>query len=357
MVRCFLVLEDGTALEGVSFGHESAVLGEMVFTTSMSGYQESITDPAYKGQIIVSAFPMVGCYGMNGRFENSDSIHAAGLVVRKYCDEPSDMYGGETLGNCLRKNKVPGISGIDTRDVVTAIRDNGSMSAAIVFDESDISSVKKKLKEKRKTENLVTLVSSKKIIRTDNKKKVTIGLIDCGTDRNLIRDLSDIYNVIVFPYDTKAKDIIDSNVKAVIISNGPGDPSHPEITDTVTATVREIFSKLPIAGISFGAQVIASAFGCRIIKLKFGHHGSNQPVRHEKRAYITYQNHMFTIDADSMNGTELIADHFNVNDGTVEGFTHKELPIFGIQYYPIPRKYEQDSFFYKALERIIGVKP
>ncbi|MDR0791094.1 MAG: carbamoyl-phosphate synthase small subunit, partial [Methanomassiliicoccaceae archaeon] len=188
------------------------------------------------------------------------------------------------------------------------------------------------------------------------KKKLTVGLIDCGACRSLIRDLSDSYNIIVFPYSTKAKDILDSGVSAVIISNGPGDPSHPDIMGTVANTVKELSSKMPIAGISFGAQVIAAAFGCKIKRLKFGHHGSSQPVRHERRAYITYQNHMFTIDPGTIDGTDLVADQFNVNDGSVEGFSHKRLPIFGIEYYPIPKRYENDSFFYRELERITEAK-
>ncbi|MDR0778805.1 MAG: carbamoyl phosphate synthase small subunit, partial [Methanomassiliicoccaceae archaeon] len=303
MVRCFLVLEDGTVLEGVSFGHEGAVLGELVFTTSMSGYQESITDPAYKDQILVSAFPLVGSYGVSERFECSDIVHIKGMVVREYCNEPSDMYGGRTLDDYLKAHKVPGISGIDTRDVVMAVRSNGSMNAALVFDDKEIPGVKKRLKEKIASKDLVTLVSPKKIRKIDNKKKVTVGLIDCGACRSLITDLSDIYNIVIFPHDTKAKDILDSNVKAVVISNGPGDPSHPEIMRTAVNTVKELRSKVPIAGISFGAQVIAAAFGCKIVKLKFGHHGSSQPVKHEKRAYITYQNHMFTIDPGTISGT------------------------------------------------------
>jgi carbamoyl-phosphate synthase small subunit len=356
MVRCFLVLEDGTVLEGVSFGHEGAVLGEIVFTTSMSGYQESITDPAYKGQILVSSFPLVGDYGVCERYDCSGAVHISGMVVREYCNEPSDMYGGRTLDDYLRSQKVPGISGVDTRDVVMAVRNNGSMNAAIVFDENEIQNIKKKLKEKSASKNLVDLVSPKKIIKIDNKKKITVGVIDCGACRNLIDSLSDIYNVVVFPYNIKAKDILDSNVNAVIISNGPGDPSHPDIMRTVVNTVKELSSKAPIAGISFGAQIIAEAFGCKTVKLKFGHHGSSQPVRHDRRAYITYQNHMFTIDADSMNGTDLVADQFNVNDGTIEGFSHKKLPIFGIEYYPIPKKYESDSFFYTALEKMTEAK-
>jgi carbamoyl-phosphate synthase small subunit len=354
MVRCFLVLEDGTVLDGVSFGHEGAVLGELVFTTSMSGYQEDLSDPAYKGQILVSSFPLVGCYGVSDAFGMSDAVQASGCVVKEYCEEPSDMYGGRTLGEYLRKHRVPGISGVDTRDIVIRIRENGAMNAAIVFDEKDIAAMKKKLKEKRGKENLVRSVSCKGIKKISNGRPVSIGLIDCGADRGLISDLSEMFDLVIFPYDVKAKDIIGSNVKGVVISNGPGDPGHPDIAGSLVRTIKELPPSMPLAGIGLGAQAIAVAFGCKTVKLKFGHHGSSQPVKHGTRVHITHQNHMYTVDPDSMDGTGLIADQFNVNDGTLEGFSHRTLPVFGIQYYPVSPRYENDSFFYSSLEKLTG---
>ena len=355
MVRCFLVLEDGTVLEGVSFGHEGAVLGEMVFTTSMSGYQESMTDPAYKGQILVSAFPMIGCYGVNERYEMSSAVHVAGVVVREYNAEPSDMYGGKTLDKYLKEYNVPGITGIDTRDVVARIRDNGVMNAAIVHSEKDIADVKKRLKEHTSV-NLVRSVSTKEIKKIGSGKKVTIGLIDCGADRGLTEDLAAVYDVVMFPYDTGSKEIMSSKVKGLVISNGPGDPGHPDIANTLVKTIKELSPSMPMAGIGFGAQAIAIAFGCRTVKMRFGHHGPSQPVRQGDRTHITYQNHLYTVDAGSADGSGIIIDQTNVNDGTAEGFSHKSLPIFGIQYYPMSPKYDVDPFFYNKLEIIMGVR-
>jgi carbamoyl-phosphate synthase small subunit len=354
MVRCFLVLEDGTALEGESFGHPGTVAGEIVFTTSMSGYQESITDPAYKGQILVSAFPLIGCYGISDKYDISDKAHISGLVVREYCKEPSDMYGGRTLDDFLKEQKVPGISGIDTRDIVGTIRDNGTMNAAIVSTEKEIEAVKKKLKKfDLDKEALVPLVSSKNVKKIDNGKKVTIGVLDCGADRRMIEDLSSFYNVIVFPHDTKAKEITASKVKALVVSGGPG---NPDIVTNVTETIKQLSVALPIAGVALGAQLIANAFGCKTMKLKFGHHGSSQPVKHSDRVFITTQNHMYTIDPASVKGTGIVIDQKNVNDGTTEGFSHSSLPIFGIMYQPSSPKYETHSFFYEKLQNITEVR-
>ncbi|MCL1984037.1 MAG: carbamoyl-phosphate synthase small subunit, partial [Methanomassiliicoccaceae archaeon] len=242
MVRCFLVLENGTVLEGVSFGHESAVLDEMIFTTCMSGYQEYLTDPAYKGKILVSAFPLVGDYGVNERYSQSDSVHVSGLVVREYSEDPTDMYGGRTLDEYLKENKVPGISGIDTRDIIRMIRGEGAMGAAIVREEKDIDAAKKKLKEKREDSDLVKLVSAKEKMTIDNGKGIKIGVIDCGVRRNMIRDLSEYYDIVIFPYTAKAGEMIGSGVDGVIISHGPGNPAHPEIMSTVVKTVKELSS-------------------------------------------------------------------------------------------------------------------
>jgi len=355
MVRSFLVLENGTVLEGVSFGHVGTVLGEIVFTTSMAGYQESITDPASKGHIVVSAFPMVGCYGINERYDMSGAVQAAGLAVHEYCDEPSDMYSGKTLGEYLKENKVSGISGLDTRDVVKIIRKEGTMRAAIVFDEKEIDGVKKMLKGGHEQRNLVGLVSSKEKKMIDNKKGVTVGLIDCGVNRDVIMNLSLKYDIAVFPYDVSAEDILSAKVGGVVVSHGPGDPGHPDLVKTVD-TIKKISSSLPVAGIGIGAQMIALAFGGKTVKLKFGHHGSSQPVKEGNRARITTQNHLYSADTASLDGTDLIADQFNVNDGGLEGFRHGKLPVFGIQYHPAPVEFENDSFFYAKLGEIMAVK-
>jgi carbamoyl-phosphate synthase small subunit len=320
----------------------------------MSGYQESLTDPAYKGQILVSSFPLAGDYGVNERFDSSDRVHASAFVVREYNNEPSDMYGGRTLGDLLKKNKIPGIFGIDTRDLVTMIRSSGTMKGAIVFDKKDVAGAKKKFKERTGGENPVGLVSTKKIMKIGNKGKATVGVIDCGADRGLINDMSELYDVIVFPYDTKAEEIRKHKVKALVVSNGPGDPAHPDIVKTVVKTIKDLYSAVPIIGLSLGAQTVALAFGCKTYKMKHGHHGCNQPVKHGIRVRITAQNHLYSVDPDSLKGTGLIIDQVNVNDGTPEGFSHEKLPVYGMQYYPAPLRYEEDSIFYGILKKVTG---
>ena len=354
MVRCFLVLEDGTVFEGVPFGHEGTVTGELVFTTSMSGYQESITDPAYKGQMLVSAFPMAGCYGTNDKYDISGKAHVSGLVVLEYCKEPSDMYGGRTLHDYLKEQKVPGISGVDTRDIVGIIRDKGAMNAAIVHNEKDITDVAKKLKKfDIGKEDLVSSVSTERIKKIDNGKGIAVGIIDCGADRRMIDDLSEKYDIIVFPYDTKAKDIIAANVKALVISSGPGNPDNVK---PAVKLIKDLSTSMPMAGVALGALLIAKAFGCKTIKLKFGHHGGSQPVKHNEHVYITAQNHMYAVDQASMKGTGLVTDQINVNDGTTEGFSHSSLPIFGIMYQPVSPKYDPHPYFYERLNSITGVR-
>jgi len=334
MVRCFLVLEDETIMEGESFGFVGDVFGEVVFSTGMGGYQEGMTDPSSRGQILVMAYPLIGNYGVCDDFNQSDRIHTCGLVVREYCADPSGMYGGRTLGDLMVKQKVPGISGIDTRALIIKIRQSGTLRGAIVFDEGSIKTVIKKLKKKAPRENLVAEVSSKKITALNNGKDITIGLIDCGVRRGIVNELSTHFNITVFPYDTPAGKIADSGVKGVVISNGPGDPSHPEIKKTVVRTVDDLTAKMPIMGICFGNQIIASALGGSTYKMKFGHHGCNQPVKYEGRVYMTSQGHGFAVDEKSLDGTGLIADQFNVNDGTVEGVRHRDLPVFAVQYHP-----------------------
>jgi carbamoyl-phosphate synthase small subunit len=333
-----LVLEDGTVLEGESFGYKDSVLGEVVFSTGMDGYQETLTDPSFRGQILVMTYPLVGNYGVNGDFDQSDMVHTRGLVVREYCKEPSDMYGGRTLDEFLRENRVPGLSGIDTRDLVIKIRTFGSMKGALICDGGAPGEY---LDEVRRMPpvtdtNLVGEVSSKSVRRIQGKRRkdITVGLLDCGTKEGIVRDLSSRFDVVIFPYDTPAQAIVDAGVDGVLISNGPGDPTHPAVMSTAVRTVGELSSRMPLYGICFGSQLVALALGGGTYKMKFGHRGCNQPVKYEGRVYITSQNHGYAVDADSLDGTGLVVDQVNVNDGTVEGIRHRDLPIFTTQYHP-----------------------
>jgi carbamoyl-phosphate synthase small subunit len=336
MARSYLVLEDGSIYEGEPFGYQTPAFGEVVFSTGMCGYQESLTDPSFQGQILVMTYPLIGNYGISDAFYQSESVHARALVVREYCKEPSKMYGGRTLDDFLKKFKIPGISGIDTRDLVIKIRTMGTLKGAITQDKDGIENVIKELKRMPapSESNLVGEVSCKEIKRYGTNKAITVGLLDCGEKSGILRDLSSRYNVVVFPYDTPADVIVESKVKGVLLSNGPGDPAHPAILNTTAKTVSELSTQLPLFGICFGNQVVALALGGSTYKLKFGHRGCNQPVKYEGRVYITSQNHGFAVDENSLEGTGLVVDQVNVNDKTVEGLKHIDLPIFTAQYHP-----------------------
>ncbi|MCL1811416.1 MAG: glutamine-hydrolyzing carbamoyl-phosphate synthase small subunit [Methanomassiliicoccaceae archaeon] len=334
MAKSYLVLEDGSVFEGEPFGYRETVVGEVVFSTAMSGYQESLTDPSYRGQILIMAYPLVGNYGINDEYSHSDRVHTRGLVVREYCKDPSPMYGGRTLDEFLKSNKVPGISGIDTRDLVIKIRTAGTLKGAITEDPEGIEELIRDLKRRPfpSESDLVGEVSTKLIEKYDFGKDVRIGLLDCGDKSGSLRDLAPRFNVTVFPYDTPADVILEHKVAGIIVSNGPGDPSHPVILNTAARTVADLSSGMPIFGICFGSQVVGVAMGGKTYKMKFGHRGSNQPVKYDGRVFITSQNHGFAVDESSLEGKDLIADQINVNDGTVEGLRHRDLPIFTSQY-------------------------
>jgi carbamoyl-phosphate synthase small subunit len=348
MAKCFLVLEDGTILEGTGFGFEETAYGEVVFNTGMTGYQESLTDPSYLGQILIMSYPLIGNYGANGNDVESGKVQVRGFMVRENCHEPSDMYQGKTLDAYLKENRVPGISDIDTRSVIINIREKGTPKGAIVFDEDPLEVLEKVRKMPFPSEeNLVGLASTKQIIRYDSERKglKTVALFDCGVKANIIRELRKRFNVIQLPYDTPRKWFRDNEVDGVLISNGPGDPAHPALKSTVIRTVAEIKEEYPIMGICMGNQLLSLAFKGETYKLKFGHRGANQPVKYKNRVYITSQNHGYAVDQRSIEGSGLEVTHINANDGTVEGMTHKELPIFSVQYHPEARPGPMDTTF------------
>ncbi len=347
MANNFLVLEDGTVLEGESFGYEGSSFGEVVFTTGMGGYQEGLTDPSFRGQILIFTYPLIGNYGVRPDFEQSNGVHVRGVVVREYCKEPSMMYGGAPLDQYLKDHKIPAISGIDTRELVVKIRQQGSFMGAIVNNEDDVSEAIKNFKTLPHPfdQNLVADVSVKKVVDYNNKKDITIGMIDCGTKKAIIDSLGQRFNVKLFPYDTPAQAIIDSGVKGVMISNGPGDPAHPDIVKTVVKAIDDLSTQIPMMGICYGSQLIALGLGGKTYKMKFGHRGENQPVKFEGRVYSTSQNHGYAVDEKSLEGTGLIVNQVNVNDGTVEGVKHKNLPIFTCQYHPEASPGPMDTTF------------
>ena len=352
----YLVLEDGTVYEGETFGYRSEAFGEVVFSTGMSGYQESLTDPSYRGQILVMTFPTIGNYGVNDEYFQSSGIHCRALVVREYTEVPTDSYRGKTIDEFLKDYKVPGLSGIDTRDLVIRIREQGTLKGAVVYDKDSIPGTLEKLRSMPAPSDadLVREVACKNVERFDNGKEYTVGLLDCGEKLRILHDLSEIFNVIMFPYDTPYDVIEDSGIQGMLVSNGPGNPSHPAVMKGPVRTVSELSTKMPIMGICLGNQITALAFGGSTFKMKFGHRGCNQPVSYEGRVYITSQNHGFAVDGPSLEGTGLIADQFNINDRSIEGMRHADLPIFTSQYHPEAHPGPHDtSFLFKRFSGIV----
>ena len=357
MYAC-LVLEDGTTLKGEGFGSEKEVLGEVVFNTSMSGYQEALTDPSYKGQILTLTYPLIGNYGINPDDYESDKIQVEGFAVREYCKFPSHRKGEKTIDQFLKENDKPGISGIDTRALTIKIREHGTMKGALKTSKEEIGTEKliQKAKEQPNIseKDLVKQVTSPKIKRHDQKGETEIVLIDCGMKLSILRDLlARKTNVTVVPATTTSKEILNIEPDGIMVTNGPGDP---QMAGYVVKTLKDLLEEIPISGICFGNQLLGLAAGGKTYKLKFGHRGSNQPVKDIEtgRVYITSQNHGFAVDAQSLEGTGFQVSHINPNDNSVEGMKHKELPIFTVQYHPEahPGPWDTNHLFDKFLKMV-----
>lgn len=345
-----LILEDGTEFRGFSFGHEAPVSGEVVFNTAMTGYPESLTDPSYEGQILVTTYPILGNYGVpdagvkntdvGSDYFESDSIHCSAIVCQDYSWEPSHWQSTRTLSDWLRAEGVPGIYGIDTRALTKLLREKGSMLGRIVMDDGEDVPLRDPNKE-----NLIAEVSTKEVKEygpelAPGVKHVV--LVDCGTKYNIIRCLVRRgVHVTLVPWDY---DFNTLDWDGLFISNGPGSPEFAE------ATVRHLREALkgdkPICGICMGNQLLARAAGAKIYKLKYGHRGHNQPVRlaGTDRCFITSQNHGFAVDNDTI-PAEWEALFINMNDGTNEGLRHRTKPFFSAQFHPEASSGPKDTEF------------
>ncbi len=327
-----LILEDGSTFEGYSFGYEKSVSGEVVFNTAMTGYPESLTDPSYKGQILISTYPLVGNYGVpefsmeDGIVKNfeSEKIQITGFVISGYSFEYSHWSAKRSLSEWLRENKVPGLYGIDTRALTIKLREKGTMLGKIIFDNDDVPFYDPN------TENMVEKVSvARKTVHGKGKYKIV--LVDLGVKHNIVRCLIRRNTTVIrVPWNY---DFTGEEYDGVVISNGPGDPRKCE--DTV-ANVKKIYSdNKPLFGICMGNQIMSLAAGADIFKLKYGHRSHNQPVINveNKKCYITSQNHGFAVDPGKLSDewSELFV---NLNDGTCEGIKHKTKPFFATQFHP-----------------------
>ena len=337
-MQAILALEDGKIFKGSSFGASGETLGEVVFNTSMAGYQEIITDPSYKGQIVMMTYPLVGNYGINREDVESRRTFLEGFIVKEYSKIASSWRKEKELGEYLKENNILGLEGIDTRALTLHIREQGSMKAVLSTQDFDESSLVHKAKMSRGLMGLdlvkdVTI--SKKYAYTQIKDaKFKVVVLDCGVKYNILRELLHYKcNVIVLPAQSSAKEILAAHPDGVLLSNGPGDPA---AVDYVVKTVRTLIGRIPIFGICLGHQMLGLALGGKTYKLKFGHHGANHPVKDlkTKKVYITSQNHSFCVDIESLNKKEVELTHVNLNDGTLEGLRHKKLPIFSVQFHP-----------------------
>ena len=352
--QAFLVLEDGTLYEGEAFGAETSSYGEVVFNTSMTGYQEMLTDPSYAGQIVMPTYPIVGNYGINGEDMESRSIRVAGFVVREHCLLPSHNLSDMTLHDYLASQGIVGISGVDTRAITRKLRSAGVMMGTIAVEESPQEALTR-LQEVPSygSMDFVARVSAENAYQWEQDapqgKGPLVLVSDYGLKYNILRLLhSRGCRVMAIPAHVSARDILSLNPNSVVLSPGPGDPA---LLDYVVETARGLIGQVPIMGICLGHQVLARALGGQTYKLKFGHRGGNHPVRDQQtgRVHITAQNHGYAVDADSL-PAELEVSHLNLNDGTVEGLRHRDLPIMSVQYHteaspgPLDNVYLFDRF-------------
>ncbi len=341
MTTARLVLEDGTIVEGAAFGAPSTTrFGELVFNTGMQGYQEALTDPSYAGQILMFTYPLIGNYGVNPAWNESPSIQTWGLVVREACKKPSHFAGGARgLDDFLTEFNIPGIEGIDTRALTVKTRAHGTMRAAITTEEGvDVESLLARVKSMPfpDSENLVADVSVKSITEFQGAGKGRVALFDTGVKENIMRHLLKRFGTVYkLPWNVTADEVSSLDPDGIFMSNGPGDPSHPEILKHTVPTLRAVMETYPTQGICLGHQLLALAYGLKTFKLKFGHRGANQPVKNLEsgRVYITSQNHGFAVDPASCPDDVLITE-VNANDGTVEGLRHAKLPVLSSQYHP-----------------------
>ncbi len=332
-----LLLEDGKIFRGQLFGTRHEIIGEIVFNTAMTGYQEIITDPSYTGQIVTMTFPMIGIYGTNDQDVESAAPKAAGMLVREVAKIHSNFASSQSIQDYFLQHNLTGLEGIDTRALTRHIREKGALKG-ILSPSEDISRLKIKLDEAPGMEgrDLVQEVTPTTRYRFNegSNHELTIAVLDCGVKWNILRLLDQAgANVVCYPAMTSPQDILQDKPDGVLLSNGPGDPA---ALDYIYSQIREFEGKLPVFGICLGHQLLCLAYGATTYKMKFGHRGANHPVKNLKteQVDITSQNHGFCVDPQSLDMQAMEVTHLNLNDQTVEGIRHKHLPIFSIQYHP-----------------------
>ncbi len=365
-MQAVLALEDGNYFEGEGFGAEGRREGEVCFNTSMTGYQEILTDPSYAGQIVTLTYPEIGNYGVNPEDVESTRIQASGLIVKNVCPYPSNYRSEEqkgqpvTISEYLQRQGIPGIQGIDTRRLVRILRETGAKNGVLVTGKYDLKEVlesAKRVQSISETDYVLKTTTPNQSQWTTGENELafhvpaarpehwTIAAIDYGVKHNILRKLRDLgAKVERFPATATAEQILAVKPDGVLLSNGPGDPA---VLDYAVDTIKGLIGKQPIFGICLGHQLLARALGGKTFKLKFGHRGANHPVQdlRSSKVEITSQNHGFAVDPKSLNLNEVEVTHLNLNDDTVAGLRHKTLPAFSVQYHPEASPGPKDSHY------------
>ncbi len=353
--KTILVMADGSVYQGYSFGAEIDSYGEVVFNTSMTGYQEMLTDPSYAGQIVIPTYPLIGNYGINGNDAESNRIQVRGFVVREECLEPNHYQNEKSIHEYLSESNIPGMFGVDTRAITRKLRAHGVMMGYMTSEKTPEKALEtlKSVPDYGAIDFVHEVTCTKPYCwpRNGEEPEFNVVILDCGTKFNILRLLTQRgCRVTAVPCTFSSTQIMAMNPDGILLSPGPGDPDLPKVS-YVVETVRQLIGKKPIMGICFGNQLIHRAFGGKHFKLKFGHRGGNHPVKEltTGRVHITAQNHGYAADPTTVS-KELEVTHINLNDGTVEGMRHKDLPIFSIQYHseaspgPLDNTYLFDQF-------------
>jgi carbamoyl-phosphate synthase small subunit len=365
-MRAVLALEDGNYFEGEGFGAEGRVEGEVCFNTSLTGYQEILTDPSYAGQIVTLTYPEIGNYGVNSEDVESTRIQAAGLIVKNVCPYPSNFRTDSakgavvTVSDYLKAQGIPGIQGIDTRRLTRILRETGAKNGVLVvgkYDLQEVLAAARKVASLSDTDYVAKVTVSESCDWDTGEHEISfhppaaravtwkIAAIDYGAKHNILRKLRDLgANVVRFPATATAEQVLASNPDGILLSNGPGDPA---VLDYAVDTIKGLVGKRPIFGICLGHQLLARALGGDTFKLKFGHRGGNHPVQdlRTSKVEITSQNHGFAVDPKSLDNATVEVTHVNLNDNTVAGLRHKSFPAYSVQYHPEASPGPKDSHY------------